>query len=163
MQMPPPARCWSPSDFTPTISHSVGDSRCAPERELRPGTSTVTWLGSANDEVQELGNAETTMSLLQSAREYAASQRVPLDGWGVSPKVLKTQGKPSQGDRIDLAGTCRLMLAISVEFLHGTFRGDPDGTASTGRLTRGEWATVPCAALRRAGGGRRHGEPVPCD
>ena len=31
------------------------------------------------------------------------------------------------------------MLAISVEFLHGTFRGDPDGTANTGRLTRGEW------------------------
>lgn len=57
--------------------------------ELRPGTSTVTWLGSANDEVQDLGNAETTMSLLQSAREYAASQGVPLDGWGVSPKVLK--------------------------------------------------------------------------
>ena len=24
------------------------------------------------------------------------------------------------------------MLAISVEFLHGTFRGDPDGTAVTG-------------------------------
>lgn len=31
------------------------------------------------------------------------------------------------------------MLAIAVEFLHGTFRGDPDGTAITGRLTRGEW------------------------
>ena len=35
------------------------------------------------------------------------------------------------------------MLAISVEFLHGTFRGDPDGTAVTGELTRGEWPPSP--------------------
>ena len=31
------------------------------------------------------------------------------------------------------------MLAIKVEFLHGTFRGDPDGAAGTGKLARGEW------------------------
>ena len=31
------------------------------------------------------------------------------------------------------------MLAISLEFLHSTFRGDPDGTANTGRSDRGEW------------------------
>ena len=31
------------------------------------------------------------------------------------------------------------MLAISVEFLHGTYRADPDGGASTGRSEMGEW------------------------
>lgn len=35
------------------------------------------------------------------------------------------------------------MLAISVELLHGTFRADPDGTATTGRLSRGEWPPAP--------------------
>ena len=35
------------------------------------------------------------------------------------------------------------MLSISVELLHGTFRGDPDGTANTGRLIRGEWPPSP--------------------
>ena len=47
------------------------------------------------------------------------------------------------------------MLAINVEFLHGTFRGDPDGTAVTGRLTRGEWPPSPArlfAALVAADG-----------
>ncbi len=50
------------------------------------------------------------------------------------------------------------MLAISVEFLHGTFRGDPDGTAVTGRLTRGEWPPSPTrlfAALVAADGTRQ--------
>ena len=50
------------------------------------------------------------------------------------------------------------MLAISVEFLHGTFRGDPDGTAVTGRLTRGEWPPSPArlfAALVAADGTRQ--------
>ena len=49
------------------------------------------------------------------------------------------------------------MLAISVEFLHGTFRGDPDGTAVTGELTRGEWPPSPArlfAALVAADGTR---------
>lgn len=47
------------------------------------------------------------------------------------------------------------MLAIRVELLHGTFRGDPDGTASTGALTRGEWPPAPSrlfAALVAADG-----------
>ena len=35
------------------------------------------------------------------------------------------------------------MLAISVELLHGTFRGDPDGTAVTGDLARHEWPPSP--------------------
>lgn len=50
------------------------------------------------------------------------------------------------------------MLAISVEFLHGTFRGDPDGTAITGELTRGEWPPSPArlfAALVAADGTRQ--------
>ena len=49
------------------------------------------------------------------------------------------------------------MLAISVELLHGTFRGDPDGTANTGGLTRGEWPPAPArllAALVAADGTR---------
>ena len=50
------------------------------------------------------------------------------------------------------------MLVISVEFLHGTFRGDPDGTAVTGELTRGEWPPSPArlfAALVAADGTRQ--------
>ncbi len=49
------------------------------------------------------------------------------------------------------------MLAIHVEFLHGTFRGDPDGTANTGRLDQGEWPPSPArlfAALVAADGTR---------
>lgn len=50
------------------------------------------------------------------------------------------------------------MFAITVEFLHGTFRGDPDGTAVTGGLTRGEWPPSPArlfAALVAADGTRQ--------
>ena len=39
------------------------------------------------------------------------------------------------------------MLAISVELLHGTFRADPDGTANTGGLSRGEWPPSPSRLL----------------
>ena len=49
------------------------------------------------------------------------------------------------------------MFTISVELLHGTFRGDPDGTANTGRLQRGEWPPSPArlfAALVAADGTR---------
>ncbi len=35
------------------------------------------------------------------------------------------------------------MLSISVELLHGTFRGDPHGSANTGYLSRGEWPPSP--------------------
>ena len=50
------------------------------------------------------------------------------------------------------------MLAIKVEFLHGTFRGDPDGAAATGRLIRGEWPPSPArlfAAFVAADGTRQ--------
>lgn len=49
------------------------------------------------------------------------------------------------------------MFTISVELLHGTFRGDPDGTAMTGRLAVGEWPPAPSrlfAALVAADGTR---------
>ena len=35
------------------------------------------------------------------------------------------------------------MLVISVELLHDTFRGDPDGLANSGRLQQGEWPPSP--------------------
>jgi len=35
------------------------------------------------------------------------------------------------------------MFAISVEFLFGTYRGDPDGTANMGRPMPGEWPPAP--------------------
>lgn len=35
------------------------------------------------------------------------------------------------------------MLVATVEFLLGTYRADPDGTAHTGRLERGEWPPAP--------------------
>ena len=50
------------------------------------------------------------------------------------------------------------MLAISVELLHGTFRGDPDGTANTGERSLGEWPPAPSrlfAALVAADGTRQ--------
>ena len=50
------------------------------------------------------------------------------------------------------------MFAVSVEFLLGTFRGDPDGTANTGRLSRGEWPPTPArlfAAFVAADGTRQ--------
>ena len=48
-----------------------------------------------------------------------------------------------------------MTLTIEVEFLHGTFRADPDGLAHTGRMTRGEWPPSPSrlfAALIAADG-----------
>ena len=35
------------------------------------------------------------------------------------------------------------MFSVSVELLHGVFRGDADGMANTGRLTQGEWPPSP--------------------
>ena len=39
------------------------------------------------------------------------------------------------------------MLSISAEFLHGTFRADPDGSAITGRSEYGEWPPSPARLL----------------
>lgn len=35
------------------------------------------------------------------------------------------------------------MFSVSLELLHGTFRGDPDGSAITGGAARGEWPPYP--------------------
>ena len=56
--------------------------------ELRPRATTVTWLGSEGDDVCDLGDADATLALLQSAEANARSAGVPLDGWGQPPKVL---------------------------------------------------------------------------
>ena len=56
--------------------------------DLRPRATTVTWLGSDGDEACELGAAEVTCELLQSARKHAESVKVPLDGWNKQPPVL---------------------------------------------------------------------------
>lgn len=39
------------------------------------------------------------------------------------------------------------MLVATVELLHGTYRADPDGSAFTGRATRGEWPPSPLRLL----------------
>ena len=39
------------------------------------------------------------------------------------------------------------MFSISVELLFGTYRGDPDGTANTGRQALGEWPPAPSRLL----------------
>ena len=49
------------------------------------------------------------------------------------------------------------MLTVAVELLHCTYRGDPNGTANTGQLSRGEWPPSPArlyAAMVAADGTR---------
>ena len=57
--------------------------------ELRPRSTTATWLGAEGDEPIDLGGAEATRALLESARGHAESHGVPLDGWG-APVVRLT-------------------------------------------------------------------------
>ncbi|MCY4469601.1 MAG: type I-U CRISPR-associated RAMP protein Csb1/Cas7u [Thiotrichales bacterium] len=56
--------------------------------ELRPRSTTATWLGAKGDDTIDLGGVETTRALLESAREHAASCAVPLDGWGAPATTL---------------------------------------------------------------------------
>ena len=49
--------------------------------ELRPRSTTVTWLGADADRPLDLGGAEATRALLDAARQHAAAEAVPLDGW----------------------------------------------------------------------------------
>ena len=67
--------------------------------ELRPKTTTVTWLGSDGDELGELGGAETTGVLLNAAREHAGSVGVPLDGWGAPAVGLTPKRNLSEAIR----------------------------------------------------------------
>ena len=57
--------------------------------ELRPRSTTAAWLGAGGDEPIDIGGSEMTSALLNSAREHAATQGVPLDGWG-APAVRLT-------------------------------------------------------------------------
>ena len=57
--------------------------------DLRPATTTVTWLGTTGDETCGIGGAETTRDLLAAARMRAESVDVPLDGWGQPPTMLR--------------------------------------------------------------------------
>ena len=57
--------------------------------ELRPRSTTATWLGAEGDEPIDLGGVETTRALLESARGHAESLGAPLDGWG-APAVKLT-------------------------------------------------------------------------
>ena len=57
--------------------------------DLRPTSTTVTWLGGAGDETCDLGAAEATRDLLAAARTHAESAGVPLDGWGQPPMMLQ--------------------------------------------------------------------------
>ena len=56
--------------------------------ELRPKSTTVTWLGADGDEPCELGGAAATHELLNAARQRAESVGVPLDGWVPEAKTL---------------------------------------------------------------------------
>ncbi len=50
--------------------------------ELRPGSTTVTWLGANGDSQCELdGGEEKHMALVREAVAHARSAGVPLDGW----------------------------------------------------------------------------------
>ena len=57
--------------------------------ELRPRSTTATWLGAEGDEPIDLGGVETTRALFESARGHAESLGAPLDGWG-APAVRLT-------------------------------------------------------------------------
>ena len=57
--------------------------------DLRPTSTTVTWLGEAGDETCDLSTTEATRELLAAARTHAESAGVPLDGWGQSPTMLQ--------------------------------------------------------------------------
>ena len=67
--------------------------------ELRPRATTAIWLGADDDETIDLGGAEATQALLESAREHASSQGVPLDGWGAPATRLTPKANLSAAIR----------------------------------------------------------------
>ena len=67
--------------------------------ELRPRSTTEMWLGADGDQSIDLGGAETTRALLESAREHAASHGVPLDGWGTPATRLTPKANLSAAIR----------------------------------------------------------------
>ena len=56
--------------------------------ELRPQSTSTTWLSADGDKPCELGDSEATADVLQSARSHAQATGVPLDGWGLPPRLL---------------------------------------------------------------------------
>ena len=150
------APCWWRSGCTRTSSPSDAGSRLRSGAELRPqGDDGDVARQRQCDETFDLGDAEATRSLLESARDACRLGRRAARRVGSPPEDAHATEEPPGGHPLDVARTGRLMLVISVELLHGTFRGDPDGTANTGHLTRGEWPPSPArlfAALVAADG-----------
>lgn len=60
--------------------------------ELRPASTSVTWLGTDGDEPVRIAGAGHTAVLLESAKEAARVAGVPLDGWDVPPVVIRAGG-----------------------------------------------------------------------
>ena len=56
--------------------------------DLRPHATRCTWLGNDTDTQVDLGSVEDTLDLLQSARRYAESAGIVLDGWCKQPTIL---------------------------------------------------------------------------
>ncbi|MCY4094487.1 MAG: hypothetical protein OXG05_05090 [Gammaproteobacteria bacterium] len=56
--------------------------------ELRPRKVSAIWLGADEDETIDLGTADASAQLLHDAREHAAENDVPLDGWTDNPVRL---------------------------------------------------------------------------
>ena len=56
--------------------------------DLLPQETKITWLGGNSDSQISLGSIENTLSLVQSARNYAVKVGVILDGWSKPPMVL---------------------------------------------------------------------------
>lgn len=67
--------------------------------ELRPRSTTATWLGAEGDEPIDLGGVEATRALLDSARGHAESHDVPLDGWGAPAMRLTPKANLSRAIR----------------------------------------------------------------
>ena len=56
--------------------------------DLRPHATRCTWLGSDSDSQIDLGSVEDTLDLFQSAKRYAESSGIVLEGWGKQPTIL---------------------------------------------------------------------------
>ncbi len=61
--------------------------------ELRPRSTTVTWLGASGDSRCEIGGAVESLALLRKAVAHARTAGVPLDGW--DQEALRITPKPN--------------------------------------------------------------------
>lgn len=69
--------------------------------ELRAESVSVTWLSASGDEKIELGDADATRQLVNSARDAASDALVPLEGWDREPLRLQ----PNQSLQRAIANT----------------------------------------------------------